>query len=33
MRKFWDNTGDEESIEEESIEEDTRTIDGNLECE
>ena len=28
MRRFWDNTGEEESLEE-----DTRTIDGNLECE
>jgi len=28
MRKFWDNTIDEENSEEE-----TRTIDGNLECE
>ena len=28
MRKFCDNTRDEESLEE-----DTRTIDGNLECE
>ena len=28
MRKFWDNTREEESLEE-----DTRTIDGNLECE
>ena len=28
MRRFWDNTRDEESSEE-----DTRTIDGNLECE
>ena len=28
MRRFWDN-----SREEENIEEDTRTIDGNLDCE
>ena len=28
MRRFWDNTREEESSEE-----DTRTIDGNLECE
>ncbi len=28
MRKFWDNSRDEENLEE-----DTRTIDGNLECE
>jgi len=28
MRRFWDNTREEESTEE-----DTRTIDGNLECE
>ena len=28
MRRFWDNTREEENIEEE-----TRTIDGNLECE
>ena len=28
MRRFWDNT-----IEEENSEEETRTIDGNLECE
>ena len=28
MRRFWDNTRGEESIEE-----DTRTVDGNLECE
>ena len=28
MRRFWDNTGEEENSEEE-----TKTIDGNLECE
>ncbi len=28
MRKFWDNTREEENSEE-----DTRNIDGNLECE
>ena len=28
MRRFWDKTGEEESLEE-----DTRTIDGDLECE
>ena len=28
MRKFWDNSGEEDSLEEE-----TRTIDGNLDCE
>ncbi len=28
MRRFWDNTLDEGNVEE-----DTRTIDGNLECE
>ena len=28
MRKFWNNSREEESLEEE-----TRTIDGNLECE
>ncbi len=28
MRRFWDNTREEESLEEE-----TRTIDGNLDCE
>jgi len=28
MRRFWDNKGEEESLEEE-----TRTTDGNLECE
>jgi len=28
MRRFWDNTREEENSEEE-----TRTIDGNLECE
>ena len=28
MRRFWDNTREEENLEE-----DARTIDGNLECE
>ena len=28
MRRFWNNTREEENLEE-----DTRTIDGNLECE
>jgi len=28
MRRFWDNAREEESLEEE-----TRTVDGNLECE
>jgi len=27
MRRFWDNTGEEENSEEE-----TKTIDGNLDC-
>ena len=28
MRRFWDNAGEEESLEE-----DTRIVDGDLECE